>query len=142
MLQGDTGLAGHGVGGRVDLTDAIKARQRQHDLIVMRRLAADQPGIAALRHDRSAGRIGELEKLRDLGDGTGPQHHRRAPAIEVAHLDEVRKLRLRIGDCVFFADDSGEAREQGGIGSACSGVYRASGVSVGTYHSLQKMAAV
>ena len=121
MLQGNTGLTCHGVGGRVDFTNLNKARQRQHDLIVMRRLTANQSGVAALRHDWSAGRIGELEKLCDFGDGTGTQHHRRAPAIEVAHLEEVRQLRLRIGDCVFLADNSGEASEQGGIGS---GVFR------------------
>ena len=121
MLQGNTGLTCHGVGGRVDFTDSIKARQRQHDLIVMRRLAANQSGVAALRHDRGAGRIGELEKLCDLGDGTGTQHHRRAPAIEVAHFDEVRKLGLRIGDCVFSPTIAAKRASRAGSVSACFG---------------------
>jgi hypothetical protein len=32
-----------------------------------------------------------------------------------AHFDEVRRLRHRIGDGVFVADDGGETRKQGGI---------------------------
>ena len=51
-LQGDAGLAGHGVRGRIDLADAVEPVERQHDLAVERDLAADETGIAALRHDR------------------------------------------------------------------------------------------
>ena len=51
-LQGDAGLAGDGVRDGIDLADAVEAVERQHDLAVLRRLAADQAGIAALRHDR------------------------------------------------------------------------------------------
>ena len=38
----------------VDLADAVEPVERQHDLAVMRDLAADQAGIAALRHDRAS----------------------------------------------------------------------------------------
>jgi len=51
-LQGDAGLAGDRVGGRIDFADAIEPVEREHDLVVMRNLPADQSGIAALRHDR------------------------------------------------------------------------------------------
>ncbi len=87
------------------------------DLVVVRNLAADEPGIAALRHDRRRRLVGEAEDLRNLGDRGGPQHHRRAAAEHVAHLEEIRRLHLRVGDGVFLADDRGEAREQGRINS-------------------------
>ncbi len=51
-LQHHTGFAGHGVGGRVDVADLVHAAHRDYDLAIMRRLAADQAGIAALWHQR------------------------------------------------------------------------------------------
>src|SRR6516165_4867944 len=60
-LQGDAGLAGDGVGGRIDFADAVEPVEREDDLIVMRDLAADQSGIAALRYDRGSGVVGKLE---------------------------------------------------------------------------------
>ena len=70
-LQGDAGLAGDGVRRRVDLADAVEARERQDDLIVEGDLPADEAGIAALRHDRRCRLVRELEDLHDLGDGAG-----------------------------------------------------------------------
>ena len=63
-LQGDAGLAGDGVRGRIDLADAVEPVERQHDLVVVRNLPADQAGIAALRHDRRFRRVGEFEDRR------------------------------------------------------------------------------
>ncbi len=127
-LQGDAGLAGDGVRGRIDLADAVEPVERQHDLVVQRDLAADEAGIAALRHDRRRRLVGELEDFRHFVDRRRPQHHRRMALEHVAHLDQIRRLLLRIGDGVFLADDRGEAREQrGGDGD---GVCRASGASV------------
>ena len=60
-LQRDAGLAGQRVRCRVDLADAVEPVERQHDLVVQRDLAADEPGIAALRHDRRRGVVGEFE---------------------------------------------------------------------------------
>src|SRR5580704_14132394 len=57
--QDDARLAGHGVRGGVDLADAVEPLERQHDLAVERGLAADQAGIAALRHDRGPGLVGQ-----------------------------------------------------------------------------------
>ena len=59
-LQHHAGLAGHGVGGGIDLADVVQPPQRDHDLAMMRRLSADQAGIAALRHQRDAVLAGEL----------------------------------------------------------------------------------
>ena len=100
------------VRGRVDLADLVHAVERQHDLAVMRNLPADQPGIAALRHDRRLRLVGEFEDRRYLRDRARPQHHRGVAMIEVAHLAQIRLLHGRIGDGVFLADDRGEAGQQ------------------------------
>ena len=110
----DARFAGHGVRGRVDLADAVEPGQRQHHLAVERNLAADETGVAALRHDRGRRLVGELEDRRDLIDRAGTQHQRRAAVIEPAALDEEGLLRARIGDGVASADDRGEARDQFG----------------------------
>ena len=110
------GLAGDGVGDRVDLADAVEPRERQHDLAMVRDLPADEAGIAALRHDRRARLVGELEDRGDLGDRARAQHHRRAAVIEIALLDEIGLLRGRIGDGVARADDRREPREEIGCG--------------------------
>ena len=112
--QHDAGLAGHGVGGRVDLADAVHALEREQDLAVVRRLPADQAGVAALRHDRRAGLVRELEDGGDLGGRARPQHHRRAAVIEPAILDQVGLDIVRVGERVALADDGGEAGEEFG----------------------------
>ncbi len=111
-LQGDAGLAGDRVRGRIDFADAVEPVERQHDLVVVRDLPADQAGIAALRHDRRFRRVGELEDCRYFRDRGRPQHHRRVALEQMPHLDEIRRLQRRIGDGVFFADDGGEAGQQ------------------------------
>ena len=60
LRQHHARLAGHGVRRDIDLADAVEPGQRQHHLAVERDLAADEPGIAALGHDRGRGGIGEL----------------------------------------------------------------------------------
>ena len=113
-LQGDAGFHGDRVRGRVDLADAVEPVHREHDLVVMRDLAADEAGIAALRHDRGLGLVGEFQDRRDFGDRARPQHHRRMAVEQVAHFEEIRRLHLRIGDGEFLADDRREAGEQFG----------------------------
>jgi hypothetical protein len=65
-----------------------------------------------LRHNRRSGLVGEFQNLRDLRDRIRPQHHGRAPLEHIAHLDDIWRLHLRIGDGVFVTDDRGEARQQ------------------------------
>ena len=62
----------------------------------VRDLAADEAGIAALRHDRR-GRvcIGEPEDGGHLRDAAGPKHQRRAPTEFGPRLDQVRRDRTR-----------------------------------------------
>ena len=99
-----------------DLADAVEPVERKDNLVVVRNLAADQPGIAALRHDRGLGRVGELKDRRHLADRARPQHQRRMRLEQMAQLDQIGRLQRRIGDGVFVADDRGKARKQCGIG--------------------------
>ncbi len=101
-LQRDAGFDRHGVGDRIDLADLVEPGERQHDLAVERDLPADQPGVAALRHDGGLGLVGELEDRGHFVDRARPQHHRRVAVVEVAHLDQIGLLHLRIGDRVFL----------------------------------------
>ena len=100
----------------IDLADAVEAIERENDLAVMRNLSADETGIAALRHDRGAGRIRQFQNLGNFGHRARPQHHRRVSAEHVAHLDQIRHLLRRIGDGEFVADDRREARQEIGRG--------------------------
>jgi hypothetical protein len=87
---------------------------RFNDLVVEGDLAADQAGIAALRHDRRLGLVGEFEDRGDFGDRSRPQHHGRVAAEQIAHLHQVGRLRLRILDGEFVADDGDETGQQFG----------------------------
>jgi hypothetical protein len=110
------GFAGHRVGRGIDIADAVKPRKREQDFraAFRRRLAADETGVAALRHNRRAGFVGEVEDLRDFRRQARAQHYRRAPAIETAVLDQVSFLLGGVGDGVFLADDGYEARDEVG----------------------------
>ena len=114
--QHHAGFAGHGVGGRIDLADLVEAGERKDQLAVERNLSADQPGIAALRHQRRSGLVGELEDRRHFAGRAGPQQHRRAAVIEAAAFNQERLERRRIGDGVFLADNGREAWQQFGSG--------------------------
>ena len=76
---------------RVDLADCVEPGERQHDLARSTRdLSADKAGIAALRHDRRAGVVRELE---DRCDTSAVEPGRSTsgvwPAIEAALLDQI-----------------------------------------------------
>ncbi|MEY9898125.1 hypothetical protein ABIA44_002299 [Bradyrhizobium sp. USDA 329] len=111
-LQHHAGLAGHGVGGGIDLADLVEPAQRHHHLAIVRRLAADEPGIAALRHQRDLVRGGELADRGDLRCRARAQHQRRAAVEQVALLGDVRLDVGRIGDGVAVADDLAELGDQ------------------------------
>jgi hypothetical protein len=90
----------------------VEAGQRQHHLAVERNLAADEAGVAALGDDRRRRLVGELKDRRNLLDGAGAHHQRRAAVIEPAAFDEEDLLLAWIGDGVARAHDRGEARDQ------------------------------
>ncbi len=114
-LQGDACFTGNGVRRRIDFADAVEPIERQHDLVVQRDLAADEAGVAALRHDRRAGVIGKLGDCRYFRDGRWAQHHGRVALEHIALLDQIRRLHVRVGDGEFVADDRGKTREQGRV---------------------------
>jgi hypothetical protein len=94
---------------------ATGSTSRQHDLAVERDLAADQAGIAALRHDRRLGIVRQLDDGGDFRKRARPQHQRRGAVIEPALLGNIGRDLGRCGDRMAGADDRGEAGEQIGI---------------------------
>ena len=52
-------LRGDLTGARVDRTDLVEAAEVEHELAVQRHRTADEPGVAALRHDGDARRVAE-----------------------------------------------------------------------------------
>ena len=113
-LQHHAGFAGHGVGGRIDLADLVQPPQRNHHLAMMRGLPADQPGIAALRHQRDLVFGGELADRGDFRGRARAQHQRRAAMEQAALLGEVGRDIGGIRHRVFVADDIAESCDQFG----------------------------
>ena len=111
-LQHYAGLAGHGVGGGVDFADIVHPPHRDDDFAIMRGLAADQAGIAALRHQRDLVLAGELADRGNFGRGAGPQHQWRAAKEQVAFLGDIGRNIGRIGHRIFVADNSAKFRDQ------------------------------
>ena len=111
-LQRAAGLDDDGVGDRIDFADLVHPVQRQHDLAVVRDLPADQPGVAALRHDRGGRLVGDLEKLGDFLGRAGPQHDGRVPGPQRAEFDEIGRLLVLVGDGVLLADHGDQPRER------------------------------
>ncbi len=88
---------------------------------MMRRLAADEAGVAALRHQRDAVLVGELADRGDFGGRARAQHQRRAAVEQVAFLGDIGRDVGRIGHRVFVADD------RRGIAAISSGGKRTGG---------------
>ena len=59
---------------------ALQAADGEHDLAVHGHLAADEAGVAGLRHDGEAVLVGEGEDFRDLLRGAGTQHEAARPS--------------------------------------------------------------
>jgi hypothetical protein len=71
-LQRHAGFHRHRVGDGVDLAHLVEPVEREHDFVVMRDLASDEAGVAALRHDRRLRLVGEFDDLRHLFDRARP----------------------------------------------------------------------
>ena len=111
-LQHHAGLAGHGVGGGIDLADLVQPPQRDDHLAIVRGLAADQAGIAALRHQRDLVLAGELADRGHFRRRARPQHQRRAAVKQVALLGDVGRDIGGIGHRIFVADDGAKFCDQ------------------------------
>ena len=110
--QHHAGFAGHCVRSRIDFPNFVEPRQRKDQLAIEGDLAANQPGVAALRHQRGLGLVGQLEDCLHLTDRTGPQQHRRAAMVEATAFDKKRFKGSGIGDRISVADDCCKARQK------------------------------
>ena len=115
-LQRDAGLGRHRVAG--GSTSRTRSRRCSDSTIsgpLGGNLAADQPGIAALRHDGDAGRarqrhgLGHLRRRAWLDDGKG------LAAEDVAWLAQVRRHVAGRGNDVARPDGAGQRLEEVGV---------------------------
>ena len=93
---------------KIDVAHAIEPLERDHDLVACleRNLPADEPGIAALRHDGRLRRVGAFEDRRDLLRLAGLEHERGLAAITVAPFDEIARHGCLVANRVLLADDA------------------------------------
>ena len=106
MRQYAAGLDGHREIDRVDRADAVHAAEGEDDVgpVLGRDAAADEAGVAALRHDRQPGFGADSHHCRDLCGRRGPYHEPGGTAPEAARLDQVGFLVRRIGDPTAGSD--------------------------------------
>ena len=90
----------------------LSSRRIETTTSPLRGLAADQAGIAALRHQRDSVFAGELADRRDFRGRARAQHQRRAAVKQVALLGEVGRDVGGIRHGVFVADHGAKACDQ------------------------------
>jgi hypothetical protein len=114
-LQDAAGLDGHRIADRVDLDHLVHAAERQQDATVrgIRRGAAHQPGVAALRHDRDAMLEAEFYDLGDFLGRCRPHHDGGGADQRAAPVAHERLLALVVQDQPLVADDGAQAVEDG-----------------------------
>jgi len=85
---------------RVDGADMVHAAEGKDDVapILGRDTAADEPGIAALRHDRQSCLGADPHHRRDLGGRSRADDEPGGAAVEPPRLDEIGFLLAGIGD--------------------------------------------
>ena len=83
--------------------------------------AADEPGVAALGHDRRAGLVANRDDLRDFIGAAWQQHQRRCAVEQAALVVEVaREVVVRVAPS-GRADDALEPVEGQGVGASRHG---------------------
>jgi hypothetical protein len=114
-LQRAARFDGDRVVDRVDGAHAIHAAQRQQDraAAVVRRAAADQAGVAALRHDRRARLHAQLHDGGDFRCRGRPHDGLRAAGVALAPVGEIRRRVRGLGQHVGCADRRLQLLEQG-----------------------------
>ena len=83
-----------------------------------RDLPADQPGIAALRHDGRLRRVGVFQDRRDLSRFAGLERESGSAAIAVSPFDEIARHVRLIANGVLLADDALDASMVSRLGGA------------------------
>ncbi len=106
----------HRVGVDVDLADAVEPLQRQQQFAAagVGNLAADQAGVAALRHDRHVRRRAGRDDRRDFRRRAWAHDRDRAAAEQPARLFEIGGDEIGVDDDVGGADDLRQPIEKGG----------------------------
>ena len=94
------GLDRHRKIDRVDRADMVHAAERQDDVVPVlgRHAAADEAGIAALRHDRQSRLGADPHHRRHLRGRSRADDQPGGAAVEAARLDEIGFLVARVGD--------------------------------------------
>ena len=91
---------------RVDRSNPVHPAEGEDDIVTVfrRNSAADQPGVAALRHDRQPRLSADLGDCGDLGGRSRPHDELCRAAIEPTGLYQIRLLVPRVGDPPRGAD--------------------------------------
>ena len=107
FAERDAQFANHHVAVDVDLADGAQALGRNDDLLAAQvgRLAADEAGVAALRHHGDARLIAEGRDIRDFLGRTRPHQRERFPMIKLARLDERAREQRGVGQHMPRAHD-------------------------------------
>ena len=109
--EGHAGLHGDGRAQGIEAAHTVEAHQRQHDA-AFGHAAADEAGIAALRHDRHPCPGAGLDHEGDLGGIGGADQCESLTPVEPAHLHEGGSHDVGIGEDVLFAKPAGEDVEK------------------------------
>ena len=100
---------------RVELADRVEPGEREHDLARARDLAADEPGVAALRHERRARLRARGDHRRHLRGGARPHDPGSGTAEAPGDVALVARGQLGIGEHVALADQLGQPRAERGL---------------------------
>ena len=115
-LQDHARLDRHRIADQVDVDDTCHAIEREHDLAALpvRDAAADQAGVAALRHHRDLLGCAELHDIRDFLCVGRPHHGERVAYKAFAPVGDVGMLALVVGDQTLVADDGAQLFDEVG----------------------------
>ena len=100
MGEDAASLDGHREVDRVDRPDPVHAAEGEDDVVAVlgRDPAADEPGVAALRHDRQPRLGADAHDRRNLAGRTRPHDKPRRAAIKPPRLNQKRLQIVRIGN--------------------------------------------
>ncbi len=112
--EGRAGPDGHLASFAIRLAELIEAEQTEDDLASARDRAADQAGVAALRHHSDAGLRTGTQHGRDLTGRSRTRHGEGGARESTRPIGLVRGAQRRIGQTVAFADGIAQSGEQFG----------------------------
>ena len=110
LLQCHARLDGERVAVQIDLAHPVEAGEREDDFaaVGVGDLAADKARIAALRHDRRTGLVGEPDDRGDFLGRAGAQHGGGLAGEQIPPFLQIRRLIGRVGHGVTLADNGDE----------------------------------